>query len=260
MNANFIITKIENIIYVDKNQYPEKVTAFCGNLPNCELIYHISGKMSIYFNGKTEMCDDNTLRFLPKGENRGYTVTREENGDCIDIFFDTDKPISSEMFTIKLNNGTAAAPIFKKIFSLWVAKCDGYYFECISLLYKVFAMLQKQTYLPEKQYKKIKPAIDYINENFTNGKLSVGKLSAICGISESALKKLFIKKFGVPPVRYIIQLKINYSCDLLRSGLYSVSRVSQICGYGNVYFFSRQFKENMGISPSEFIKKYKSSK
>lgn len=134
------------------------------------------------------------------------------------------------------------------------------YFECISLLYKVFAMLQKQTYLPEKQYKKIKPAIDYINENFTNGKLSVGKLSAICGISESALKKLFIKKFGVPPVRYIIQLKINYSCDLLRSGLYSVSRVSQICGYGNVYFFSRQFKENMGISPSEFIKKYKSSK
>ena len=83
---------------------------------------------------------------------------------------------------------------------------------------------------------------------------------AICGISESALKKLFIKKFGVPPVRYIIQLKINYSCDLLRSGLYSVSRVSQICGYGNVYFFSRQFKENMGISPSEFIKKYKSSK
>ncbi len=39
-----------------------------------------------------------------------------------------------------------------------------------------------------------------------------------------------------------------------------IIRVSQICGYGNVYFFSRQFKENMGISPSEFIKKYKSSK
>lgn len=116
MNANFIITKIENIIYVDKNQYPERVSAFCGNLPNCELIYHISGKMSVYFNGKTEMCDDNTLRFLPKGENRGYTVTREENGDCIDIFFDTDKPISSEMFTIKLNNGTARRLFSRKFF------------------------------------------------------------------------------------------------------------------------------------------------
>ena len=88
MNMNFIITKIENVIYVDKNQYPEKVKAFCGNLPNCELIYHISGKMSIYFNGKTEICDDNTLRFLPKGENRGYTVTREENGDAL-IYFST---------------------------------------------------------------------------------------------------------------------------------------------------------------------------
>lgn len=45
MNANFIITKIENIIYVDKNQYPERVSAFCGNLPNCELIYHISARV-----------------------------------------------------------------------------------------------------------------------------------------------------------------------------------------------------------------------
>ena len=49
MNANFIITKIENIIYVDKNQYPERVSAFCGNLPNCELIYHISGKMRMHY-------------------------------------------------------------------------------------------------------------------------------------------------------------------------------------------------------------------
>ncbi len=141
MNTDFLITKIENVIFVDKSQYPEKVTSFRHDLSNCELIYHLSGKMRISFNGKTEMCDENTLRFLPKGENRGYTVSRTENGDCVDIFFDTDKHISEEMFTLKLNDRTAVAPIFKKIFSLWVAKRDGYYFECISLLYKIFAML-----------------------------------------------------------------------------------------------------------------------
>ena len=115
--------------------------------------------------------------------------------ECMDIFFDTDTCISAEMFTIKLNNDIAIAPLFKKIFSLWVAKNDGYYFECLSLLYKIFAICQKQTYLPESQYRKIEPAIEYIGENFTN-EISIDRLSALCGISGSTLKKLFVKNSG----------------------------------------------------------------
>ena len=80
------------------------------------------------------------------------------------------------------------------------------------------------------------------------------------GINPSYLKKLFIKKFGMPPSKYIINLKINYACDLLQSGLYRISQVAELCGYADLYFFSRQFKDYMGISPSAFIENYKSSK
>lgn len=146
------------------------------------------------------------------------------------------------------------------MFSVWVAKNDGYYFECISLLYKIFAEMQKEIYIPEKQYNLIKPAIDFINENFMDRKISIETLAEKCGISESYLKRLFIKSFGVPPTKYIIQLKINYACDLLRSELYTVTQTAEMCGYNDVYFFSRQFKNQLGISPTEFINKYKSSK
>ena len=260
MNTEFTITKIDNIILVGKNEYAEKTTSFNRSLKSYELIYHFSGKSTVRFNGQTLYCEKDTLRFLPKGNCFEYVVDREERGECIDIFFDTNIPLAADISVRKIQNNDNIANLFRKIFSLWVAKNEGYYFECISLLYKIFAQLQKQNYIPESQYNAIKPAIDYINKNFASGKISVEYLAKLCNISESYLEKLFHRKFSLPPAKYIIQLRINYSADLMRSGLYSVSQVSEICGYSNVYFFSRQFKEYMGITPSEFIKKYKSSK
>jgi AraC-like DNA-binding protein len=150
--------------------------------------------------------------------------------------------------------------LFKKLFSVWVGRGEGYYFECLSLLYKIFAEINRQDYIPEKQYQAMKPAIEYITEHFLDKKLSVDTLAARCGISSSYLKKLFIRKFAMPPSQYIINLKLNYACDLLRSERYSISQVAEICGYTDIYFFSRQFKAHIGISPSVFLKNYKSSK
>ena len=131
------------------------------------------------FNGKTVNTPADTIRFLPKGENKEYVVNVKEHGECIDVFFDTDFPISDEIFTIEAQNN-------KKI--------------------------------------------------------------------ESLFKKLFVKKFGVPPAKYVIQLKTNYACDLLQSGRYTATKVSEMCRYSDLYYFSHQFKEYTGVSPSEYKK------
>lgn len=260
MTENFIITDICRVILVGKNEYPNSTVSFTDPLATNELIYHFSGKSTVHFNGKSLIVKSNTIRFLPKGENREYVVKKEKPGECIDIFFNTDIPFSDEAFTIDIGKNTIIGSMFKKLFTTWVSKNEGYYFECISQLYKIFAELQKKNYIPQNQYNLIKPAIEYIEKNFLYGKISIPYLSEICGISEAYLKKLFIKKFGVPPVKYIIQLKINHACDLLRSRRYLITQVSELCGYENVYYFSRQFKEYVGISPSVFIEKYISSK
>ena len=120
--------------------------------------------------------------------------------------------------------------------------------------------MQKENYIPEQQYQKIKPALEYIEKHFLSTRITVGYLAELCGISESYLKKIFIKKFGIPPVKYIIQLKMNYACDLLRYGQYSITQIAELLGYSNVYYFSRQFKESLGMTPTEFVLKYQSSK
>ena len=133
MNDNFIIKKINRVILVEKNEYQEKNTTFIHNLKSNELILHISGKAQVKFNGKILNCESGTIRFLPKGENKEYIVEREEHGECFDVFFDTDVPISDEAFVLNVKNSIKIENLFKKLFSVWVSKNEGYYFESISL-------------------------------------------------------------------------------------------------------------------------------
>ena len=261
MNNKFAIIDIKRVILVGKDEYREQVISFTSNKTCCnELIFHLSGESTVFFNGKRLEITKDSIRFLPQGEIHEYIVNRKERGECIDIFFDTDVPVTNEAFVLKLKQSEKIKSLFKKIFSVWVAKNDGYYFECVSIIYKIFSELQKKNYIPESQFNSIKPAIDYIERHFLDKKITTEELASCCAISYPYIKKLFVKKFGVPPIKYSIQLKINYACDLLKSELYTISQIAEICGYNDIYFFSRQFKEYMGISPTDFINKYKSSK
>ena len=261
MNFDFIITKIHRVIMVGKEEYPEEVTEFKSEkLYHNELIFQLSGKTRILFNGKELLTAPGTVRFLPKGELFEYRVERKVRGECIDVFFDTDIPVSSEAFVLDMSKRDGLEPLFKKIFCSFVAKDEGYRFECISLLYKIFAELQKSSYIPGSKFRLIKPALDIIRSDFLVRDIRTPELAAAAGISESYLKQLFGERFGVPPKKYIIQMKINYAEELLRLGEYSITTVATMSGYSDLGFFSRQFKEYTGISPSDFSKKYRSSK
>ena len=258
MKDRFIITNIKSVIFIDKHKYPEKKTEFGHDLHFNELIFHFSGQVTVYFNGQILPCGSNTIRFLPTGTTTEYTVDRVELGSCIDVFFETDIPISEKAFVMNCNN-TKISELFQKIFIKWVTKDAGYYFECVSLLYKIFAEMQTDRYLPTQKYSNILPAVNYINENFIKSEITSEKISSLCGISYSYVSRLFRQRYGVSPKTYALQMKINYACDLLSSQIYTVSQIADMLGYSDVGFFSRQFKEYKGISPTEFVQKHKSS-
>lgn len=260
MNNDFIITGIDRAILVGKDEYDLGVTEFSSQLNYNELIFHFSGRSTVTFGEKQLEVKENTVRFLPKGNFSEYKVNKTEKGECIYVCFTADTSISDEAFVIDIKNNDTVGNLFKKLFSVWVCKNDGYYFECISLLYKIFSELQKQTYIPKSQYNTIRPAVEYIEEHFLDGKISVDMLARKCSVSTSYLKKLFVKKYGMTPLKYILQMKLNHACDLLKTGDYSVGRVAEICGYTDIYYFSRTFKEHMGITPSSFGEKFISSK
>lgn len=80
----------------------------------------------------------------------------------------------------------------------------------------------------------------------------VEKLAQAVSLSPDHFTRLFRKLRGVTPRAFILQARIESAQDLLRSSNHSIGRIAEILGYSDVYFFSRQFKEKVGVSPSEY--------
>lgn len=255
-----VITGINQVILVGKEEYRDKRTAFPHTLRSHELIFHFSGQNTIFFGDLVLEEGENTVRFLPKGDHKRYEVLRHEYGECIDVFFESQAPLSPTAFVMRVAQPEKVSALFKKLFTVWAGKGCGYRAEAMSLLYKILAELSRESLVPKQHLLRIKPALDVIHSRFLEEELTVTGLAAVCGMGESYFRRLFKERYGMSPKKYIIRLKIDYACELLRLGRYSVAQAAALSHFSEAPFFSRQFKEYMGISPKEFAAKYKSSK
>ena len=191
MEKEFVITEILAVIMVGEGEYPEKTTTFDSNLRCNELIFGLSGEMTVYFGTQVLETKEGCVRFLPKGDAKRYDVVRHIPGSCIDVFFNTDRPISKEAFVSATQRPDKIGSLFKKLFAVWSAKNEGYYFEAVSLLYKIFSELQKNTYSPNSHREIIKPAVDAIHDRFLSDDLSVSYLAELSGVCASYLQRIF---------------------------------------------------------------------
>lgn len=249
---NFIITDIISVRKTDEKKYENRFVEYSPKLISNEIIYRPNGYSTVSFDGKRLETTPNSVHILPFKNGGKYTVEYDEPDYFIDIFFHTDRPAFKEPIALNNIKSNRLNSLFNKAFSCYVKKEQGYKFECVSLLYKIFAELEKKNYIPESKFYKIKPAVEYIENNFLTERISCERLAKLCNVSYSYLIRLFSEKYGISPKRYIIQLKINYACDLLKSGDYSVSEAARMSGFDDLYFFSRQFKEYVGMPPVKY--------
>ena len=56
------------------------------------------------------------------------------------------------------------------------------------------------------------------------------------------------------PMQYILSIRIANAVSLLETTDYNVTEISTIVGYDNPLYFSRIFRKQKGISPTEYRK------
>lgn len=71
-------------------------------------------------------------------------------------------------------------------------------------------------------------------------------------ISYSKLKLLFHERYNCSVLEYFNQLRIGYAKQLIRENSMNVSEVAFFLGYSSIHYFSRQFKNITGMSPTEY--------
>lgn len=232
----------------------EKFRKYDKHMPKHQLIYKTSGEVITHYNGKVAHITPGTVYVIPKSSNADYYVERKVVGDCIDIFFDTDTPPVDELFCIDFSSNKKISDLFNQAYNLWLSKPDGYYCKTMAAVYKImYEMLTKcNKYAKTDRFKKIDSGVDYIKSHLYDNELDYYMPSKLSGISYTYFKKLFVERFGIPPVQYVTAFRLERAAELLLTNQYSVSEIASMCGFESVYYFSRKFKEKYGSSPTAF--------
>jgi AraC-like DNA-binding protein len=86
------------------------------------------------------------------------------------------------------------------------------------------------------------------NEEFP----SIVTLAKTAYMSESKLKKLFKKAYGMAPHEYYQKNRMHKAKELLRSRKHNITQVGIMLGYQNMSNFSLAFKKEFNYLPSQF--------
>ena len=74
----------------------------------------------------------------------------------------------------------------------------------------------------------------------------------ICCLSPSYLTKIFKDSFKVTPIQYLINYRIERACHMLLQEDLSIEDIALKNGFNSANYFSRIFKQVVGISPKKY--------
>lgn len=84
--------------------------------------------------------------------------------------------------------------------------------------------------------------------------LTIAEICQKFSISRSSLQLLFKENLDQTPKKYISDLKLEKSCQLIREQKYSISEISLLLGFNSIHYFSRAFTHKYNMAPSEYSK------
>jgi AraC-like DNA-binding protein len=97
--------------------------------------------------------------------------------------------------------------------------------------------------------------IDYVHHHYAE-QVKSETLAQIARVSETHLKRIFNRLFGMPPIEYLILTRVNAARDLLETTDRTISDIAQEVGFYDHSHFIRHFRRLRGCTPNQYRKQY----
>lgn len=131
---------------------------------------------------------------------------------------------------------------------------------CLGLLYSLMDKLYKYCLIEKDETmvfdNKLDVVVNYIHENYTD-KISSATLSKRFNYDEAYFCRKFKSVTGTTLMKYIKKLRLDMAKRLLEESDSSIRTVSEACGFSDVTYFSRCFKDEFNLSPKQYVAHYK---
>lgn len=231
-----------------------------------QILYIASGKAHFYFNDDgtdTVVNAGNIVVYRPK-EPQKYEYFGIDQTEVYWVHFTGSDiknmlrsyGITDNMHVINTRTSLEYTRIFKQMI-LELQRHQSNYPEMLALLLRQLLILIHRQLTTENKIKNVyldtemEKAIQYFNDNY-NTEINIEAYAASRGMSVGWFIRCFKQYTGTTPMRYIVSLRITNAQVLLETTDYNVTEIGNIVGYDNPLYFSRIFKKQKGVSPSEY--------
>ena len=94
--------------------------------------------------------------------------------------------------------------------------------------------------------------VQFINENMSNPDLKIDDIAVAMGMSRSVLYSKIKNAVGMKPIDFVRHIRIMRATELLCNTDETLSSIAYSLGFSDPKYFSKVFKKEMGIIPSEY--------
>jgi DNA-binding response OmpR family regulator/two-component sensor histidine kinase len=100
----------------------------------------------------------------------------------------------------------------------------------------------------------MKKLFDVVRANMSNAEFDKEQFASAMNVSSSLLYKKMKSLTNLSPSDFVKIVRLEHSLELLHARTYTVTEVSELCGFSSMSYFSTVFKKHFGKSPTDIIK------
>lgn len=222
-----------------------------------DITYVINGHAEYVINGKRHLLSPGDLLTIPAGSYRFAQSCPDALMECFCInglIRNIDGEDISMPFPLIHNIGLQKEIIdmYSEIKLVWQLRPPGYLLKTRSIymmiLYNYLHIIYNHNEAKHLD-KRIQKVLHYISNHY-NEALSVQKMAEMVNLSDMYFGWLFKKETAMTFHKFINSIRMNRAKEMLCSGEYKVNEVAYLCGFSDVFYFSRVFKEYYNYAPS----------
>lgn len=247
---NISVNILDVFVYSEKSS---RITV-TGARSYSALSFRTHSKSEFITGGRKLRAETGSIALVPGGiEYTRRTEYEEAIVFHFEMFGDADKKI--EVFVP--SNAERYAELFARALSIWEKKEAGFKYRATSVFYEILALMQSDGGITERSMAKkcdecAENAKSYIDLHFSDPRTSISSVAKNLFVSETYLRRVFTKRYGMPPKKYLDGVRTSHARSLIDSGICILKEVAKRCGFSDVKYFRTFFKSQTGVSPSEY--------
>lgn len=94
--------------------------------------------------------------------------------------------------------------------------------------------------------------MEYLEKNIANSDLRVDDMAAAVNLGRTVFYNKLKSIVGMSPTDFVRNLRVKRASEMIRQSKMTISEISIAVGFSDQRYFSRVFKKEMGMTPSEY--------